>query len=54
MFSSIVEQYGWIVLVIGAVFIWLLFKLVRNIVFKLIGLAFAIISILRLWSIFSA
>ena len=54
MLSTIVDQYGWIVLIVAVAMIWMIVKLVRNVVFKLVGLAFAIISLVRIWAFFSA
>lgn len=52
MFSFISHPYGWLVLVLAAVFLWMVFKFVRSVILKVLGITFTVISLLRLWAFF--
>lgn len=51
MLSTLVEQHGWLVIIAAAVVGWMIFKFVRKVIFKVMGIAFTIISLIRLWSL---
>ncbi|WP_338657023.1 hypothetical protein V6B14_22730 (plasmid) [Sporosarcina psychrophila] len=53
MFSFLINNYGWFVIVIGAFLFWIVFKFIRNVVLKIIGIVFAVLSFLRLWALFT-
>lgn len=53
MFSALIDQYGWFVIIGAILVLWIVFKFVRGIVFKVLGLAFAVVSLVRLWSFFN-
>ncbi|MBO0587586.1 MULTISPECIES: hypothetical protein [unclassified Sporosarcina] len=53
MFSFLINNYGWFVFVIVAFIFWIVVKFVHNVVLKVLGIVFAVMSILRLWAFFT-
>ena len=53
MLETLVSQYFWIVVIVALVVIWMIFKLVRKTIGKVVGLIFAVAGIIRLWTMFN-
>ncbi|MEK4487892.1 hypothetical protein MHH81_20505 [Psychrobacillus sp. FSL H8-0484] len=51
MFTALYEQFGWVLLVVGAAILWVIFKFIRNALVKVTSLIFAIYGILRFASL---
>lgn len=47
--SALMDQFGWISLIIGIVLIWLVIKVVRKVFMTVMAIVFTAIGIVRLW-----
>ncbi|MER2005941.1 MAG: hypothetical protein ABS939_00695 [Psychrobacillus sp.] len=47
--STLIDNYGWVSLLIGIVLLWFVIKVVRKIVVTVIAIIFTLIGLVRLW-----
>lgn len=53
MLASLLDQFGWFSLMIGAIAIWLAVKVVRKVFMTVLAFMFTLLGILRLWTFIS-